>query len=124
MKMTRKRGKGAESTQKKFCLGVMIVLLPFCFVNAAVAQVESPWQHEATIHGWYAGIDGSVHHPGAPGSGQDFAVDGVIRSKMAFDLGDVVAVDLPQLAYAVFDIVGDDADIRIAMVLVIQATAQ
>lgn len=53
----------------------IFVLLLFCCVNYASAQDKDTWQHELTIYGWYAGIDGSVQFPGPFGAGSDFTVD-------------------------------------------------
>lgn len=71
----QKKLKRNESFHNKFGIGVIIALLLFCWVNAASAQDADAWQHELTVYGWYAGIDGTVHYPGAPGSEQDFTVD-------------------------------------------------
>ena len=51
-------------------------LLFFCcasFVSAENAQ--DTWQHELTIYGWYAGIDGAVKYPDGLGPGLDLTVE-------------------------------------------------
>jgi hypothetical protein len=67
--------KGFGSVYKKTWLGIIIALMIFCHVNYAAAQDADTWQHELTIYGWYAGIDGDVQFPGPLGSGSDFTVD-------------------------------------------------
>ena len=64
-----------ESVYKKTQTGVIIALLVLCWANFASAQDTNSWQHELTIYGWLTDIGGTVHAPGAPGSGQDFTVD-------------------------------------------------
>ena len=58
--------KRNESFYNKFGIGVIIALLLCCWVNPASAQGADAWQHELTVYGWYAGIDGTVHYPGHP----------------------------------------------------------
>ena len=60
---------------KKCWLGAISALLLFCCAQYAAAQDTDTWQHELTIYGWYAGIDGSVQFPGPVGAGSDFTVD-------------------------------------------------
>ena len=60
---------------KLFLLGGFAILLFFCCVSSAAAQDADPWQHELTIYGWYAGIDGAVQLPGPFGAGTDITVD-------------------------------------------------
>jgi hypothetical protein len=79
MKMKNKnQGKilnKAKSNCKKSAILVIAALLVLFCVNSAAAQEETGWQHELSLYGWFAGIDGTVHYPGTPGSGQDFSVD-------------------------------------------------
>lgn len=67
--------KKSELHVKKISIGTFIALLLFCWTNTAAAEEADSWQHELTIYGWLTDIGGTVHAPGAPGSGQDFAVD-------------------------------------------------
>ena len=72
MKMTNgNQGKvlnKAKSNCKKSAILVIAVLLLFFCVNSVAAQEETGWQHELSLYGWFAGIDGTVLYPGAPGS--------------------------------------------------------
>ncbi|MEA3467500.1 MAG: hypothetical protein U9R57_04665 [Thermodesulfobacteriota bacterium] len=63
-----------KSGYKKVHLWALAALLFFCLGNEASAEEANSWQHELTIYGWLAGIDGTVHVPTAPGSGADFNV--------------------------------------------------
>lgn len=65
----------SEVLQKYFWMGACSVLLFFCGANAASAQEADSWQHELTVYGWFAGLDGTVHYPGGPGSGADISFD-------------------------------------------------
>lgn len=65
----------SKSLYKKSRLGAGIALLFFCCAHNSAAQEADSWQHELTIYGWYAGIDGAVQFPGPAGAGSDFTVD-------------------------------------------------
>ncbi len=65
----------SESINKQSWMGAIFVLLLFCNSNTAAAQDADTWQHELTIYGWYAGIDGTMQFPGPAGVGSDFTVD-------------------------------------------------
>jgi hypothetical protein len=67
--------KGFRSSYKLSWLGAILVLLLFCCTNFVAAQETEGWQHELTIYGWYAGIDGTVQIPYGPGSGKDYSID-------------------------------------------------
>ncbi len=67
--------KVLRSVYKKSTVGAIFVLLFFCCIPYADAQDKDTWQHELTIYGWYAGIDGTVHFPDSIGPGEDFTVD-------------------------------------------------
>lgn len=67
--------KRLESVYKKSWMGVVIILLLFCSIHNATAQETNNWQHELTIYGWYAGIDGGLQIPGPLGASADFTVD-------------------------------------------------
>ncbi|WP_319550302.1 hypothetical protein [Desulfogranum marinum] len=60
----------------KTACAILASLLPFaCCVNNASAADTDTWVHEVGIYGWFAGIDGTVHYPGGPGSGADFSYE-------------------------------------------------
>ena len=59
----------------KFWQGAIVALLCICCMTAAPALAAGTWQHELTLYGWYAGIDGTVQFPGPLGVSSDFTVD-------------------------------------------------
>ncbi len=67
--------KTFEAMQKTCCIGGIFSLLIFGSASYTAAQDTDSWQHELTIYGWYAGIDGSMQFPGPAGVGLDLAVD-------------------------------------------------
>jgi hypothetical protein len=67
--------RGSWSVNKKSWMGLIIALLFFSSVHNTAAQDADSWQHELTIYGWYAGIDGTVQFPGPLGDGSDFTVE-------------------------------------------------
>jgi len=67
--------KASELVYKKSWIGAIIVMLLFFCAHYAAAQDTDTWQHELTIYGWYAGIDGAVQFPGPLVAGTDFTVD-------------------------------------------------
>lgn len=60
---------------KQTLASLIIILLLSCIATSAVGQDADTWQHELTIYGWYAGVDGEVQYPGGPGSGADISVE-------------------------------------------------
>lgn len=60
---------------KKCCLGAMSILFIFCSAQVAAAEDTNAWQHELTIYGWYAGIDGTVGLPSPLGGDSGFTVE-------------------------------------------------
>lgn len=60
---------------KTSCIAGTLALLLFCSANFATAEDTNSWQHELTIYGWYASIDGTIDVADALGAGQDYSVD-------------------------------------------------
>ncbi|MBM9513968.1 hypothetical protein [Desulfogranum marinum] len=54
--------------------GLVAALAFTCWIIPTSATARE-WEHEVAIYGWFSDIDGTVHHPGGPGSGADFSYD-------------------------------------------------
>lgn len=54
--------------------GLMAALAFACW-SIPSSATATDWELEVAIYGWFAGIDGTVQHPGGPGPGVDFSYD-------------------------------------------------
>jgi len=73
--------QGKEFMQNKVWVAGVALLLFFCLAHNAAAQTEDKWQFEATLYGWFTGIDGTIKYPRLDQAG----------SKVSYDASDILS---------------------------------
>lgn len=63
-----------QASYKKISFTILTPLFLCCLFGSGIAKANSGWQHEATIYGWLAGIDGTAQTPVTPENGADLEV--------------------------------------------------